>query len=125
LDIATVNKQAEKAGLAELPVLVRELVDLLGGQPVAALGGAKQTRTVGAWIRGESEPHMEVEQRLRLAAKASAILASRYKAAVVKAWFLGANHWLDDEMPLAIIAKKPTNEIAKNVLDAARAAIAL
>ncbi len=123
--VAIANERAEKAGLAKVPDLVQSLVDLLGGKPVAALAGVKQTRAVGTWIRAEAVPHLEAEQRLRLAAKAAAILSERFEPSVVRAWFFGANHRLDDEMPLAMIATQPTADVAKQILGAARELLAL
>lgn len=125
LDRATVNRIAEEAALREMPTVVQDLVDLLGGPSVAVLGGVKQTRMVGSWIRDGVQPRPDAEIRLRLAERVAAILRSRFSDKSVRAWFFGANHWLDDEIPLAVIATGDQAEAARNVLGAARAAIGI
>lgn len=120
-----VEEQAQKAMMANVPDLVAHLVDVLTGPVVAVIGNVKQTRMVGAWMRGENEPRPEAEQRLRLAAQAVAILESRFSAKTVRAWFLGANHRLSDESPVALIAAGDLSTAQKDVLAAARAALAL
>ncbi len=126
LDRQAIEEQAERAMLADVRDLVRDLAKVLGGQAVAVIGGVKQTRMVGAWIRGENQPQPDRLNRLRLAAKVAAILSARFSPDAVRAWFMGANHRLDDEMPLALIAMSDNvAATSKDVLSAARATLAL
>jgi hypothetical protein len=96
-------------------------VPILGGPGVAIIGGVSKTSAVGEWMRGERAPRSENrEQRLRLALRLALVIKERFGDETVRAWFMGANHRLDDEMPIALLAKLPLKKISKPLLGAAR-----
>lgn len=102
--------------------LARRLTDLLGARMVALIGGARDTRSVRAWIAGDAIPRSEM--RLRLALQVAQIILVRDKPDVVRAWFAGINHHLEDQNPALLIADNGDDpSIAKSVIHAARAFI--
>ncbi|MBV8749589.1 MAG: hypothetical protein JO103_07730 [Candidatus Eremiobacteraeota bacterium] len=110
---------------APLPSVVEQLVAVLGGPNVAVIGDVRATSAVGEWIRGAREPRGDREQRLRLALQAALTIRERHGDKTVRAWFLGANHRLDDHMPITVIAtSRDLGEMQRTVLAAARAFVA-
>lgn len=103
-----------------LPIrdVVKELADVLGIHMVAVIGGETSTRAVRAWRDGDYAPRADDE--LRLALQVVDVLATREAKDVIRAWFGGLNHLLDDENPALLIAKEFTSK-GKSVLNAARA----
>lgn len=105
------------------PDLVRSLTETLGARLVALIGGAKDTRSVRSWSSGESAPRNLT--RLQLAKQVIDVIATRDKADVIRAWFSGVNHYLDDENPALLIAHDGDNPVtAKRIIQAARAFVA-
>lgn len=98
--------------------VVRDLVDVLGTHMVAVIGGGASTRAVRAWRDGEYEPRGK--DALRLALRVADILATREKKDVIRAWFGGLNHLLNDENPALVISKR-SGSASRSVLIAARA----
>jgi hypothetical protein len=111
---------------AELPTVVQNLLNILGGPNVAVIGGVSKTSAVADWARGEREPKsQDQEVRLRVALRLALILKQRFGDKTVRAWFLGANHELEDESPIAVLVHGETGAVQKPLLTAARAFIQL
>ena len=104
------------------PHLVVALRNKLGAQLVAYLGGVTDTKAVRQWAAGERRPTQVVEHRLRLVYQVAGVLAETTRtAAVVQAWFMGANPALDDRSPARVLRDHPVDEVSPLVLAAARA----
>lgn len=110
---ATIEMRAVRLKIEDV---VCELKAILGPRSVALLGGVRDTRSVRAWINGEYPPSNE--RALRFALQIADIIGSREERDVVRAWFEGTNHLLDDENPLLLIANRSDSN--KALLSAAR-----
>jgi hypothetical protein len=118
--------ETEKIVARPLPDVVRSLVCILGGPNVAVIGGVTKTSALAEWIRGDREPKsQDREMRLRLALQLAVTIKARHGDKTVRAWFLGANHRLGDEMPIALVARAPLAEVQRDLLAAARAFVDL
>jgi hypothetical protein len=103
--------------------LTKNLTDILGARMVAFLGGAKSTRSVRGWIRGEYPPSQL--DHLHLAKQLVDVILTRDEPDVVRAWFAGVNHLLDDQSPAVLLASHGDQSDTKRALiQAARAFIA-
>jgi len=112
----------ERIPAISFPEVVAELTTILGRHNVAAIGGAKRTSVVADWIsakRTARDP--ESDARLRFALRLARIIGSRFSKSSVSAWFQGANPDLDDELPIALVAIAPLDEVQMRLLAAARA----
>jgi len=105
----------------ELPVLVKELCELVGPKLVAYLANVRETRAVREWSTGEREPRAGVEARLRLALQVALLIARHDSAAVARAWFQGLNPQLDDRSAARLLREGDLEEVGPLVLSAARA----
>lgn len=119
--MAHVLERTEDVLATDLTQVVAQLVDILGARAVALIGGVNHTRLVRDWMDGTRRPKSEDrEHRLRLALRVARSLDARFGASTVRAWFWGANRQLDDEMPIAVLAKRPLDE-CKQIIVAAEA----
>lgn len=82
----------------EVREIVRQLNGSLGATLVAALAGASDAMTAREWARHDGpEPETEASKRLCFANDVWRIVADAEGAQVARAWFTGANPWLDDD----------------------------
>ncbi|MCG7308334.1 hypothetical protein [Brachybacterium sp. ACRRE] len=88
----------------ELREIVRRLNGSLGATLVAALAGASDAMTAREWARHDGpEPGLDASKRLRFAHDAWRMVAEAEGEAVARAWFTGANPWLDDDTAINAI----------------------
>lgn len=111
----------EHASRIDFPVVVKELVDLLGAKLVAYLAGVSETRAVRQWAEGDREARDPVPARLRLALHVALVIARHDNARVAQAWFQGLNPQLDDRSPARLLREGDLHEVGPLVLSAARA----
>lgn len=102
-------------------VIVSELVAVLGAPLVAVIAGEKSVSAVEAWCNGEAQP--AAGDSLRNALYVAELLKTREENDVIRAWFGGVNHLLDDQNPALMLA---TNDPAawSSVIKAAQAFVA-
>jgi len=103
--------------------IVQQLVDILGRKLTAYIGNVKDVRAVDRWIAGGTL-YGNAEERLRLAYQVARMLRDYDSAAVVQAWMTGINPELDDKAPLRLLRDGKPEEVAPEVLRAARTFIA-
>lgn len=116
-DLAAYNDAARMTP----PELVTALRDLLGAKLVAYLGKVKETRAVRQWADGTRTINNETDlERLRIAYRASRLIAERDTPAVAQAWFQGLNPILDDRPPALLLREGELSDIGPKVLAAAR-----
>ncbi|GGM10000.1 hypothetical protein [Nakamurella endophytica] len=102
--------------------LVKELREALGAKLVAFLGGVRETRAVRQWADGERNiQDRAVEQRLRIAHQAAAMILVKDSPRVAQAWFQGLNPHLEDRSPARILRDGDLEVAGPQVLAAARA----
>lgn len=78
--------------------IVRRLNGSLGATLVAALAGASDATTAREWARHDGpEPGPDASKRLRFAHDVWRTVAEAEGQVVARAWFTGANPWLDDD----------------------------
>ena len=105
------------------PQLIQRLVDILGRKLTAYIGNVKDVRAVDRWIAG-GNLYGNAEERLRLAYQVARMLHDYDSAAVVQAWMTGINPELDDKAPLRLLRDGKPEDVAPEVLRAARTFIA-
>ncbi len=103
--------------------IVQQLVDILGRKLTAYIGNVKDVRAVDRWIAGGTL-YGNAEERVRLAYQVARMLRDYDSAAVVQAWMTGINPELDDKAPLRLLRDGKPEEVAPEVLRAARTFIA-
>ena len=103
--------------------IVKRLADMIGRKLTAYIAGVKDVRALDRWIAGV-EPYGDVEARLRFAYQVVRTLNAHDSPRVVQAWLTGVNPELGDRVPLRLLKEGDLDEIAPNVLGAARAFIA-
>ncbi len=111
---------------AEFPDAVRVLVDLVGVQLVAIVGGVTDGRRVRDWKAGERDPKdPAIEPRLRLALQLALMLTSSGRSPrVAQAWFQGGNPVLGYQAPAMVLRDGNLETVRAKLIDAARAFIA-
>jgi hypothetical protein len=103
--------------------IVKRLIDIVGRKLTCYLASVKDGRALDRWIGG-IEPYRDVEARLRFAYQLVKTLSDHDSPTVVQAWLTGVNPELGDRVPLRLIKEGDLNEIAPEVLGAARAFVA-
>jgi len=101
------------------PVLVKELVALIGRKLTAYVGGAKDVREVDRWMAG-TDPGADAEQRLRLTFQLARMLSEHDGAETAQAWLIGLNPELGDRSPLRLLKEGELNKVGQAITDAAR-----
>ncbi len=106
------RKRAEER--AHQMLWVSELTDILGKKLTAYIGGASSTKTVDAWITGESTP--EEPDKLELAWGLAKIIAAAEDPKVAQMWFQSASYLLRDVEP-SLADKSPARMIREGQPD--------
>jgi hypothetical protein len=119
--LAQAEAVAYRSSVRDTPaVMARWLLDNLG-QRIATVGlGLADASLVRRYARGDGMPSEEREARLRLLYRVGRMVADAYDAATARAFLRGANPLLGDAAPLLMIADRPTETVAGEVLGAAR-----
>jgi hypothetical protein len=106
----------------DMPVVVKELRELLGARLVAFIAGVQETRAVHKWADGERQfKSNEVIRRLQLTYQVAKLVTSRDRPAVAQSWFQGLNPKLGDRSPARLLRDGDLDETGPRVLAAARA----
>jgi hypothetical protein len=97
--------------------VVEQLTDLLGATLVATIGGVNETRAVAQWLSGRKpqRPHV-----LRFALQLALMLGTTKEAAMLRAWFQGANPHLNDRSPALLLRTKALEDVQGPLMAAAR-----
>jgi hypothetical protein len=103
--------------------LVQRLTQVIGRKLTAYIAGVKDVRALDRWIDG-AEPYGDVVARLRFAYQVARTLNEHDSPQVVQAWLTGVNPELGDRVPLRLLKDGDLDEIAPQVLGAARAFVA-
>jgi hypothetical protein len=113
-------KQAHSEAMS-LPIsaVAQSLVELLGASTVATVGGVKETRAVQQWIERSREPQRP--HVLRFALQIALMISTSASADLARAWFSGANPYLDDRVPLFVLRDGTLEEVQGLLMVAARA----
>jgi hypothetical protein len=84
--------------------VVRQLNAGLGPTLVAALTGSKDRKLPIRWAHSDGpEPGPDFRRRLLLAHRVWTLIAPEETEPVARAWFIGANPFLDEDTPLTAI----------------------
>jgi hypothetical protein len=110
---------------AEFPEAIRELVELLGVQLVAIIGGVTDGRRVRDWKAGKRDPRdPDSERALRLGLQMALMLTSSGRShRVAQAWFQGGNPALDYRAPAMVLRAGPIDAVSPALVEAARSFI--
>lgn len=97
----------------ELRECARRLNGRLGPTLVSALAGSTDPQHARAWAAGAAAPSPEVAQRLCAAYTAWCKVSEAEGERVARAWFAGANPWLDDDSPVNALRQDHFDAIAR------------
>jgi hypothetical protein len=101
--------------------IVRRLNGSLGGTLVASLAGSKDAKLPYRWAKADGPaPKNEAMRRLQFAYEQWTMLAEAEGEHVARAWFIGANPWLEYDTPITAIREdrfKETGKATQAVLD--------
>lgn len=101
--------------------ITRRLNGSLGGTLVASLSGSKDAKLPYRWAKdGGPAPKNEAVRRLQFAYEQWTRLADAEGEHVARAWFIGANPWLEYDTPITAIREdryKAAGAAAQAVLD--------
>jgi hypothetical protein len=103
--------------------IVKRHTDIVGRKLTAYVAGVKDVRALDRWTAG-IEPYGDVEARLRFMYQVARTLNEHDTPRVVQAWLTGVNPELGDRVPLRLLKEGNLDEIAPQILGAARAFIA-
>ena len=106
-----------------IPRLVEQLAVILGRKLIAYGCNVKDVRAVDRWIAGGTI-YGNAADKLRLVFQVSRMLRNYDSATVVQAWMTGINPELDDRSPLRLLRDGQPEQIAPELLRAARTFIA-
>jgi hypothetical protein len=116
----------QRAHESEFADMVTQLVDLLGVQLVAIIGGVTDGRRVRDWKSGARDPKdPQSEPTLRFALQLAIIITrDRTRSPrIAQAWFQGGNPILGYESPAVVLRNGPLDDIRPKLIDAARSFI--
>lgn len=97
----------------EIRECVRRLNDRLGPTLVSSLAGSTDPQHARTWVTGAVGPSTEATQRLRTAYAAWCNVSEAEGDAVARAWFIGANPWLDDGSPVNALRHGRLDAVAR------------
>jgi hypothetical protein len=116
--VATAHTRTIKLDVREI---VRRLNGSLGGTLVASLAGSKDAKLPYRWAKADGPaPKNEAMRRLQFAYEQWTMLAEAEGEHVARAWFIGANPWLEYDTPITAIREdrfKDTGKATQAVLD--------
>ncbi len=121
LDVSIQQRSAHQQAMsATFPDIVETLVSMIGRRLTAYIASVKDARALDRWMSGVA-PQRDVEHRLRLCYRVAVFLSGADSPAVVKAWLVGLNPELDDEVPIKLLRDGDLANDGKKVLGAAMA----
>ncbi len=109
------NQHPERHGAVNLDIreVARRLNDALGGTLVAALAGVDDPMSPYGWAAaGGPQPGAVSAQRLRCAYEQWKKVSTAEGDDVARAWFIGANPWLDHAAPIDAIRLDRLKQVA-------------
>lgn len=120
--VGEVEATAYRSSVRETPaVLAGWLLDALGPRMTTAALGLQEANAVRQYARGEAALSADCERRLRLLYRVTRMIADTYSGPVAQAFLRGSNPELDDQSPLLVIAQRPVDAAADEVLGAVHA----
>ena len=105
------------------PEIVKRLTEIAGRKLTAYIAGVNDAGALDQWING-TEPHGEVEERLRFTYQVVRTLSQHDSPRIVQAWLTGVNPELADRVPLRVLRDGDLSTVAPEILGAVRAFIA-
>jgi hypothetical protein len=96
--------------------IVRRLNSALGATLVASLAGTKDPKLPYRWVKADGPaPRNEAMRRLQFAYEQWIRLTDAEGEHVARAWFIGANPWLEYDTPVTAIREDRFKEAAAAV----------
>lgn len=118
VQVSTAHTRSLKLDVREI---TRRLNASLGGTLVASLAGSKDAKLPYRWAKVDGPtPKNEAVRRLQFAYEQWTTLAEAEGEHVARAWFIGANPWLEYDTPVTAIREdrfKDAGRAAQAVLD--------
>jgi hypothetical protein len=114
---------SDRAVRLDVPILVKELSNILGPKLVAYVAGVSETRAIHEWVDEGREPRGAAEQRLRLAYRLARTIEQHDGPGVARAWIQGLNPQLDERSPARMLREGDVEEVGPQLIAALRAFI--
>ena len=103
-----------------LPDLLRTLTSKVGKKLTAFVASVDDANTIEKWMAGEPSSS-DAERRLRFTYQIVMTLTITDSSAAAQAWLMGVNPELGDRVPLRMLREGNLDQIAGNIVGAARA----
>jgi len=103
-----------------LPDLLRTLTSKVGKKLTAFVASVDDANTIEKWMAGEPSSS-DAERRLRFTYEIVMTLTITDSSAAAQAWLMGVNPELGDRVPLRMLREGNLDQIAGNIVGAARA----
>jgi hypothetical protein len=111
--VTTAHTRTIKLDIREI---ARRLNGSLGGTLVASLAGSKDAKLPYRWAKVDGPaPKNEAMRRLQFAYEQWTMLSEAEGEHVARAWFIGANPWLEYDTPITAIREDRFKEAGKAV----------
>ena len=103
----------QRAIRLDIREVTRRLNAALGGTLVSALAGSKDAKASHKWAKeGGSQPRPEAAKRLTFAYEQWQKVTDVEGEHVARAWFIGANPWLEYDTPIHAIREGRLREVS-------------
>lgn len=113
MSVTTLNSASSNTARMDFHVMVDELNKALGATLVTSLAGYTDRSNAYKWAKvGNPEPKAEAVTRLRFAHTMLDYLIDNESIHVARAWFMGANPWLDYDTPIDAIRDDRRKQVA-------------
>lgn len=108
------KRETESTMVSDPRELVRALTEVLGPTLMAALAGEQDASVVKSWSSAHG-PSLSpwAAERLRFAAEQWQKVAGAEDPNTARAWFVGANPWLQDDTPANAIREGRFTDVSR------------
>lgn len=106
-----------------MPDLLSTLTLKIGKKLTAYVAGVYDVKTIESWIEGKPIPG-DAENRLRLTYQIVMTLTIADTPRVAQAWLIGVNPELGDRLPVRLLREGKLDQVASQIVGAARAFVA-
>lgn len=113
MSVMTLNAASMNTARMDFHEIVNELNKTLGATLVTSMAGYTDRSNAYKWAKaGSAEPKLQAVTRLRFAHSMLTYLAENESTHVARAWFMGANPWLNYDTPIDAIREDNRHQVA-------------
>ncbi|MFL4476039.1 hypothetical protein ACIPVK_18750 [Paeniglutamicibacter sp. MACA_103] len=113
MSVITLNAASTSTARMDFHEMVNELNKALGATLVTSMAGYTDRSNAYKWAKaGSAEPKPQAVTRLRFAHSMLTYLCDNESIHVARAWFMGANPWLNYDTPIDAIREDNRKQVA-------------